>query len=1759
MEVSAPAANNYARRLVALLLFLVAYHGAVFAANISSAKTGNWNDPTVWSGGVVPVATDNVTIISPHVVSMNASGAVANITVNSGGTLQFNSTTTAYSLTFAPGSTITVNGTLDMGMLGSLVSGPSGTTTVTMGASSTLKTSNLTAAPVGALGPGAGASLQTQGTGIFNLTSLETAGTVMYVVSGGGSYAISDRDYNTLFLSGSGNLTWAMTANRTVKGNLQLSATSMTISGGYNVLLGGNLNPSVGGTFNGGGSTIVFNGAAGQSISYNDVLGGSFLFSNTNVNINKAAGLTVSTSRKSTIGGSMTVTSGTLSIPSSFDAMAVNGAFVNNGTVTYTSSSLTVGGDFTNSGTVNGGTGTFQANVTNNGMMTAGTASITGNVTNTASGTFSYSGSTVTVGGDFTNSGAVTAGTATITGNLSNSGTVTSGVTTLRGNLANTGSFVSAGTFTFNGTAAQSATGNAISLLNLTMNNAAGLTLGLPLTVTQNLTMQAGTLAAGANLTFGPSVSVVRTTASTLVGTPTFGASLNVTYNFSATAPSISPGPEFPIGVGILNNLTINGGTTLTLDRNIDPKGILTLSGTTTVLNAGTFNIAMKGNWTNSASVNAFNPGTGTVTWDGAANATLGGSFGTTFNNLAVAFTGANILTISQSPTVNGLFTLASGTIAPGATVITAKGDFINNASATAVTIGTSTLSFNGIAPQALGGTFPTSLYKLTVNNSAGVTLGNNVTVNNVLTLTSGNITTGANALSLASGGSVTRTSGHVVGNFQKAFATGSNVTKNFEIGSGSDYSPVSLTFASISAGGLLTATTAAAEHPDVANSGLDATKDVNRYWTITNNGLGFNNYNATFTFVPTDVDPLADPTKFEVRKLNTPTWTFTNAGTRTATSTQALGLTSFSDFAVGTVIPVTPAAPTLVSPANGAIDQIITPALSWNAVYGADTYNLTVATDAGFSNVVINQAGLTATSYPVVTPLANSQPYYWHVTATNVAGTGLPSADWNFTTIIAIPPAPVLVSPADQATGVSTTPTLTWNPATGAATYRVQIAADAGFASILIDAPGVATTSYVVPTPLGTSSPYYWRVNATNVGGTGPYSSVYAFTTLLTAPAVPTLVSPANFATNVTRIPTLAWNAVLGATSYGVQIATDAAFSSPVVDVSGLSGTSYVVTTPLNAGTVYYWHVNSANIGGTSAFSGAWSFTTRSNSAITSTKTGIWNDATVWSTGYVPSYGDPVTIATGHTVSMNASASIASLTVTGTLQFNSTTTAYSLTFAPGSTITVNGTLDMGMLGSLVSGPSGTTTVTMGASSTLKTSNLTAAPVGALGPGAGASLQTQGTGIFNLTSLETAGTVMYVVSGGGSYAISDRDYNTLFLSGSGNLTWAMTANRTVKGNLQLSATSMTISGGYNVLLGGNLNPSVGGTFNGGGSTIVFNGAAGQSISYNDVLGGSFLFSNTNVNINKAAGLTVSTSRKSTIGGSMTVTSGTLSIPSSFDAMAVNGAFVNNGTVTYTSSSLTVGGDFTNSGTVNGGTATITGSFTNSDTVTFAGATTISGSFTNSATGRVRYSSTTLSLGGNFTNDGRVYASTTTVGGNVVNSSTGTVTGGVFTVAGNVTHDGPGNFINNGSMTFNGAAPQTLGGSGSLMSLLNLTLSNAAALTLNFNIDVKTTLTIGPNAVLTPAPDVVFNAAAVQGTITGSGTAKVTRTAATADFSSQYRFVTNTLTSLTVDYAGTAAQTINALTYGGLKISNTVGATLAGNIGVGQGLHEQRRV
>lgn len=90
------------------------------------------------------------------------------------------------------------------------------------------------------------------------------------------------------------------------------------------------------------------------------------------------------------------------------------------------------------------------------------------------------------------------------------------------------------------------------------------------------------------------------------------------------------------------------------------------------------------------------------------------------------------------------------------------------------------------------------------------------------------------------------------------------------------------------------------------------------------------------------------------------------------------------------------PGVVTLLSPANGMTD-IFNPLLTWSPLITADNYDVQVATDAGFTNIIQNIIGTLASSVQT-TGLNSLTTYHWRVRANNSCGSGNYSS-FSFTT----------------------------------------------------------------------------------------------------------------------------------------------------------------------------------------------------------------------------------------------------------------------------------------------------------------------------------------------------------------------------------------------------------------------------------------------------------------------------------------------------------------------------------------------------------------------------------------------------------------------------------------------------------------------------------------------------------------------------------------------------------------------------------------
>jgi hypothetical protein len=185
------------------------------------------------------------------------------------------------------------------------------------------------------------------------------------------------------------------------------------------------------------------------------------------------------------------------------------------------------------------------------------------------------------------------------------------------------------------------------------------------------------------------------------------------------------------------------------------------------------------------------------------------------------------------------------------------------------------------------------------------------------------------------------------------------------------------------------------------------------------------------------------------------------------------------------------------------------------------------------------------------------------------------------------VPLASSLASPVSGSANQPTSPVLAWHPTPGGTSYQLQVSTDPAFGSTVFDQSNITDTTKQVGS-LSQLTTFYWRVRATGPAGTGPYSTNNSFTTFLDAP---THLSPANAATNVPVSVTLQWKRSQGATSYKLQLSTDATFATGlVVNDSTITDTTYLAT-GLSFVTPYYWHVKAMGTAG--GFSQPWTFTT--------------------------------------------------------------------------------------------------------------------------------------------------------------------------------------------------------------------------------------------------------------------------------------------------------------------------------------------------------------------------------------------------------------------------------------------------------------------------------------------------------------------------------------------------------------------------------------
>ncbi|OGN96907.1 MAG: hypothetical protein A2Y89_01745 [Chloroflexi bacterium RBG_13_51_18] len=520
------------------------------------------------------------------------------------------------------------------------------------------------------------------------------------------------------------------------------------------------------------------------------------------------------------------------------------------------------------------------------------------------------------------------------------------------------------------------------------------------------------------------------------------------------------------------SNLTLSGSGAKTFPAGTTTvNSVLSMEGTATTTLTGTL---------------TYGAGA-TLQYQGSAAQTTGAEFPATFGGSGVIINNSNGVNLGSSRAITNNLTLTSGTFTVGANTLTLNGLTISGTPANLSTTASSSLVFGG---SSMGVNIPSSvtvLNNLTINNANGVTLNSSPTINGTLTLTSGKITTGSNSVIISASGSVAGGSSgsYVTGNLQKNVATGA-ATRTFEVGA-TNYNPVTVAFGNVSTAGYLTVKATTGQHPNVGSSTLHSNKYVNVYWSLTNSGIVFNNYNATFTFVAGDILGGANTASFIIGKYNSG-WTYPTVGVKTSTTTQATGITSFSDFVLGEATPLAPTvntdSATLVEETTATLDGTLTNdggedceyRFEWDTNTG-EPYSFNTPWTGNYSSGQSFNVSLTG--------LDKGTKYYFRVQARNGGGT----ISGTELTLLTKPDAPVTAS---SSTISGTKISLTWIKGEGAQ-RTVVVRKIGGYPADRTDGTVIYfnTGTSVVDSDLSLSTTYYYRLWS-QVSGSEQWSDGY-------------------------------------------------------------------------------------------------------------------------------------------------------------------------------------------------------------------------------------------------------------------------------------------------------------------------------------------------------------------------------------------------------------------------------------------------------------------------------------------------------------------------------------------------------------------------------------------------------------------------------------------------------------------------------------------
>ena len=442
-------------------------------------------------------------------------------------------------------------------------------------------------------------------------------------------------------------------------------------------------------------STVEYSGT--NQIVANESYGNLKLSSSTGAAVKTfpATALTVVGNLSSVLGAGTSVTFTAAS------NITVNGNVSIGASTTFNGSSYanSIGGNWDNSGTFNGNTGTVT--FTGTSTTVGGSGGQNFNNLTVAAASVSFSNNSISLSGNLATTGAgsfsqASGGTLTMTGasttisgaeisldNLTVSGSVTTAVSlNLTGNLSVSGSFTaSANTITLSG-ASKTISGIGTKSFNVlavagSITTAADFLISSGLTVSGSLTASAGNATFTGTSTLSGTANLFTTTINGTSLQLSANSTLGIANVLAITAGTLNVTSSIPNSVNFngngaqninaitYHNLTLSNGNTKTATAGLTVNNNITIAASTT-FDPGIYTHSIYNNWNN---YGTFTAGTSTVQFLGSQNSTITGA--TTFNILTVNNLTSTTGVILRNSVSAAIVNMTQGTMLTGANTLT--------------------------------------------------------------------------------------------------------------------------------------------------------------------------------------------------------------------------------------------------------------------------------------------------------------------------------------------------------------------------------------------------------------------------------------------------------------------------------------------------------------------------------------------------------------------------------------------------------------------------------------------------------------------------------------------------------------------------------------------------------------------------------------------------------------------------------------------------------------------------------------------------------------------------------------------------------------------------------------------------------------------------------------------------------------------------------------------------------------------------------